>query len=454
MRGLGYERYGAGGGDFGAGVATFMALDEPEPMIGVHLTNLEIPPYTGAGLAAAVRRRAARTSRSEPALGRGRARLQRDPVDEAADARLRAQRLARRARRLDPREVALVDRHRRRPRRALRARLPADDGDALLGHRDDHVLDARLLRQPLARRRARPGRPRRGCRPRSPSSPHQFVPEGEPPREWAERLYDVRRWTPMPSGGHFAPAEEPELRRPRHRGVLRRSASDAAARFGRVAIVTVLGTGIMGAPIARRLAEAGPRGARRGTGRSTGWSSLGRGRRRDRLGAGRGACCRPTRCSPCSPTRAAVEEVIVGAVRARGDCAGLALAPDGHDRGGRDRPLRRRSPASAGSCSSTRRCSARRRRPRAGSSSCSRRGPRRRRGRCEELLRAARPAGRVARRGGRRQPLSSSRSTTGSSARVENLAETLALTGALGADPRRVPLAARGRAVRHGRTRT
>jgi hypothetical protein len=35
MRGLGYERYGAGGGDFGAGVATLMALDDPEPMIGV-----------------------------------------------------------------------------------------------------------------------------------------------------------------------------------------------------------------------------------------------------------------------------------------------------------------------------------------------------------------------------------------------------------------------------------
>ena len=40
---------------------------------------------------------------------------------------------------------------------------------------------------------------------------NQFVPEGTPPREWAERLYDVRRWTEMPSGGHFAAAEEPEL---------------------------------------------------------------------------------------------------------------------------------------------------------------------------------------------------------------------------------------------------
>jgi pimeloyl-ACP methyl ester carboxylesterase len=41
--------------------------------------------------------------------------------------------------------------------------------------------------------------------------PHTFVPEGEPPREWAERLYDIRRWTVMPRGGHFAPAEEPVL---------------------------------------------------------------------------------------------------------------------------------------------------------------------------------------------------------------------------------------------------
>src|SRR6266702_5764820 len=40
---------------------------------------------------------------------------------------------------------------------------------------------------------------------------NNFVDEGTPPREWAERLYNVRRWTPMPRGGHFAPVEEPEL---------------------------------------------------------------------------------------------------------------------------------------------------------------------------------------------------------------------------------------------------
>jgi microsomal epoxide hydrolase len=31
-----------------------------------------------------------------------------------------------------------------------------------------------------------------------------------PPRDWAERFFDVRRWTEMPSGGHFAAMEEPE----------------------------------------------------------------------------------------------------------------------------------------------------------------------------------------------------------------------------------------------------
>ena len=34
---------------------------------------------------------------------------------------------------------------------------------------------------------------------------------GHPPREWVERGYNLQRWTQMPSGGHFAATEEPEL---------------------------------------------------------------------------------------------------------------------------------------------------------------------------------------------------------------------------------------------------
>lgn len=38
--------------------------------------------------------------------------------------------------------------------------------------------------------------------------PHDLA---SPPRSWAERTYDVVRWTVMPRGGHFAPHEEPDL---------------------------------------------------------------------------------------------------------------------------------------------------------------------------------------------------------------------------------------------------
>ncbi|HSW19068.1 MAG TPA: epoxide hydrolase [Ramlibacter sp.] len=37
--------------------------------------------------------------------------------------------------------------------------------------------------------------------------PAEFIPH--PPREVAERAYAVQRWTPMPAGGHFAALEEP-----------------------------------------------------------------------------------------------------------------------------------------------------------------------------------------------------------------------------------------------------
>lgn len=31
-----------------------------------------------------------------------------------------------------------------------------------------------------------------------------------PPRRWAEEYHNLKRWTPMTAGGHFAPAEEPQ----------------------------------------------------------------------------------------------------------------------------------------------------------------------------------------------------------------------------------------------------
>lgn len=36
-------------------------------------------------------------------------------------------------------------------------------------------------------------------------------PLTQPPRSWAERTYNITRYTSMPRGGHFAAHEEPEL---------------------------------------------------------------------------------------------------------------------------------------------------------------------------------------------------------------------------------------------------
>ena len=40
---------------------------------------------------------------------------------------------------------------------------------------------------------------------------HETVSEGEPPRSYLERIYNIQRWTVCPHGGHFAPVEAPAL---------------------------------------------------------------------------------------------------------------------------------------------------------------------------------------------------------------------------------------------------
>ena len=40
---------------------------------------------------------------------------------------------------------------------------------------------------------------------------NEFVPAGRPPRELAERTYQVTRWSELPRGGHFPALEEPQL---------------------------------------------------------------------------------------------------------------------------------------------------------------------------------------------------------------------------------------------------
>jgi pimeloyl-ACP methyl ester carboxylesterase len=60
--------------------------------------------------------------------------------------------------------------------------------------------------------RHHPWRLKPGTRIEAPTAIAMFPGElVRPPRHWAERVYNVKRWTVMPRGGHFAAMEEPAL---------------------------------------------------------------------------------------------------------------------------------------------------------------------------------------------------------------------------------------------------
>jgi pimeloyl-ACP methyl ester carboxylesterase len=209
MRGLGYEHYAAGGGDFGSGVATLMALDDPGPLIGIHLTNLDVAPYTGPG--------ARLLSGAESAyLAQSQQWWQAEGGYKAIQS-TRPQTLGY-ALNDSPAGLAawILDKW----------RSWADGGGDLQAQVSRDFL-LTMLTIFWATQTITPSMRdyfdnRWHAVSIGPddyvSVPtaiagfiHQFVFEGDPPREWAQRLYNVRRWTPMPRGGHFAAAEEPDL---------------------------------------------------------------------------------------------------------------------------------------------------------------------------------------------------------------------------------------------------
>jgi pimeloyl-ACP methyl ester carboxylesterase len=219
MRRLGYERYGTGGGDFGAGVATYMAMDAPERVLGVYLSTLEVDPYTGPGSRPLTdaERRYVEHVRAWDAVERGYSSIQSTKPQTVAYGLTDS-----------PAGLAawIVEKWRswtdsggdpaaRVGRDFLLTLLTVYWASGSIGSTLRDYYDNRWFAEPAGP----------DDRVRVPTAyagfTHHFVSEGEPPREWIERLYDLRRYTPMPRGGHFAAAEEPEL-----------LAADVAAFFG------------------------------------------------------------------------------------------------------------------------------------------------------------------------------------------------------------------------------
>jgi len=209
MQGLGYARYGAHGTDFGSGVATVMALDQPDRMLGVHLTNLDIAPYTGSG--------AAPLSDAEASYLRHNRQWWQVEGGYKAIQSTRPQTLGYGLHDSPAGLAAWI---------VEKWRSWSDSGGDLDAHLSrDFLLDTLTVYwvtgtitssiRDYFDNRWHPVTIGPDDRVRVPTGiavfSHEHVPEGEPPREWPERLYDVRRFTVMPRGGHFAAVEEPDL---------------------------------------------------------------------------------------------------------------------------------------------------------------------------------------------------------------------------------------------------
>ncbi len=196
MRELGYSRYGAGGGDFGAGVSTFLALDYPESVIGIHLTTPELTPEVDAAELSDVERSYLAVRAGWDALERGYSSIQSTKPQTVGYA-------------LNDSPAGLAA-YLGEKWRSWSDTTPPDDflcATLTLYWATQTVTSS--MRDYWDNRRY-PLHPGYVDTPTAFAIfAHETVPEGEPPRSYLERLYNIQRWTVFPRGGHFAPAEEP-----------------------------------------------------------------------------------------------------------------------------------------------------------------------------------------------------------------------------------------------------
>ncbi|RIQ20826.1 epoxide hydrolase family protein [Jiangella rhizosphaerae] len=203
MSGLGYERFGAAGGDIGSHVSRYLALDHPERVVAVHRMDAGVPVFTG------------------------------DPAELTPEEREWIQQAAG----WGATEGAYAAMHRTKPQTAAaglndspaglaawiveKLRAWSDcDGDVERRFSKDEILTNLTIYWLTGTI----GSSMRMYRANSAIPPEQLarrveVPSGfaifrgdlvRAPRAWLERTANVVRATEPESGGHFAPFEEPE----------------------------------------------------------------------------------------------------------------------------------------------------------------------------------------------------------------------------------------------------
>jgi len=207
MEGLGQDRYGVQGGDWGASVSTWLAYQQPARVAGVHLNFIPgsfRPPLgpTEAPISA----------EEEEFLARGRVWAD----AEGAYGHIQGTKPQTLAFGLNDSPVGLaawiVEKFQAWSDCAGHVEQ-AFSMDALLTGISLYWYTGTIgssFRMYLENRRS-PVRFESGQRVAVPLGVAQFPHElPMPPRSWVERVFDVQRWTRMPRGGHFAAMEAPQ----------------------------------------------------------------------------------------------------------------------------------------------------------------------------------------------------------------------------------------------------
>ncbi|KVG09614.1 epoxide hydrolase family protein [Burkholderia vietnamiensis] len=207
MAGLGYRRFGAQGGDLGAAVSIALGARHAGVVDGIHLNYLP-GSYEPASDAAAP------LTDEEQAFVRARAEW---AALEGGYAHLHMTRPQTLAAALNDSPAGLA------AWIAEKFRAWSDcDGDVARRFSHDTLLTGISLywfsacigssMQMYWENRLQPMRFAAGQRVTVPAAFARFPKEiSRPPRSWVERVFDVVQWTDMPSGGHFAAMEEPDL---------------------------------------------------------------------------------------------------------------------------------------------------------------------------------------------------------------------------------------------------
>lgn len=208
MNGLGYSRFGAQGGDWGASVSTCLGLRRPANLLGLHLNYIpgSYKPFPGS---------------ATPSLSEAETTFLR-----AQEEWLQAEGGYGHVQATKPQTLAfgLNDSPAGLAAWIIEKFRDWSDcgGDVERRFTKDELLTNVMIywttqtihssMRLYYEGRQRPLHFREGESVQTPCAVARFLKEAPfPPREWVERGYNVQRWTEFPQGGHFAAMEEPDL---------------------------------------------------------------------------------------------------------------------------------------------------------------------------------------------------------------------------------------------------